>query len=245
MTKTNILAAALSILVAVTAALLGIIFFSGQDSTLSDLQQSEEKSSLTALGTSTCSNASVFSLTEQLPRYAYEYIYNPRTPLKISTAPYNVKSLAFDLPTAQNRQSDKTEEKQIKNTSSTENGTISEQTLQQAIQILQSVGNTTIGEDILSQLRELGLNDEQIEMIQNFPSSVEDDPQIQQEDASSQQNSLSSSSEKQLIPDNSGNWQPKTSTQEFPFWLIAIIVAVMLTFGASVILWMQKKHKKK
>lgn len=245
MTKTNILAAALSILIAATAALLGIIFFSGQDSTLSDLHQSKEKSSLTALGATTRLDTSAFSLTEQLPRYAYEYMYEPRPLLKISTTPYNVKSLAFVLPTAQNRQSDKNEEKQTKNTSSTENGNISEQTLQQAIQILQSVGNTTIGEDILSQLRELGLNDEQIEMIQNFPSSVGDGPQAQEEDASPQQNPLFSSSEIQLIPDNSGNWQPKTSMQEFPFWFIAIIVAVTLTFLAIVILWMQKKRKKK
>lgn len=241
MIKSNIFTAVLSILLAVTAALLGFIFFSGQPSIHSSFQQSEEKSSFSVLKTT--SNKRTIAFSEQLLRYAGEYIHKTE-PLSEVFIPYNVKSGTFVLTRAQFQQSNKTKGEQTKN-NFTESEYISEQTLQQAMQILQSVGNKALGDDILSQLRELGLNDEQIAMIQNFPSFVSDDSQIQEEDARLQHNSSSSSSETQLKPDNSGNWLPKTSTQEFSFWHVVIIAAGMLIFIAIVILWIQKSYKAK
>lgn len=240
MIKSNIFTAVLSILLAVTAALLGFIFFSGQPFIHSSFQQSEDKSSFFVLKTT--SNKRTIAFSEQLLRYAGEYIHKTE-PLSEVFIPYNVKSGTFVLTSAQFQQSNKTKGEQTKN-NFTESEYISEQTLQQAMQILQSVGNKAIGDDILSQLSELGLNDEQIAMIQNFPSFVSDDSQIQ-EDARLQHNSSSSSSKTQLKPDNSGNWLSQTSTQEFPFWHVVIIVAGMLIFIAIVILWIQKSYKAK
>lgn len=226
MNKTNPLITALSILIISVAALIAIIPFAGQAPIRTTLQQANNNSSLNVPACTTLLRKAACNPTEQSISLKFMNQYN------------SMKSKKFVLPTAQYIGY---EEDEIEGNNSTENN--NDQSLQRALQILQSIGNGSIGEDILSQLRELGLNEEQIEMIQNFPSSNWEDQQMPEEDANSQQSSPFES-ETHIIPDNHGNWQQKNSDQKFSVYLL-LIVAITITMTIITILYIIKHNKRK